>query len=233
MSSLKSVLASAVLVGLSFSSTTFAKTKPVQLAPGEPAFCDLKTFQSLEILATEKGLIRNHTYQIGDLRLTGLAVGKSPVASTQALANQFSRFAAAEKSCTWYFNDGSDGAAEAFNHRYVSNPSFKGTSIANEFEKVLSSSFFQDPTSFMSCALDHGYIAMGCDGQKHRGPSVFAMVLAFAGCTPQNATAIANKIWGSNGVATATREAIANKGKLLGDANPALRKQFQAVMGVK
>lgn len=228
-----SKFAMALLLVVTASAPVFAKSKKVSLEPGEPTFCDPKTFQANEINSALPGLVRNHAYQLGNLVLIGLAVGKSQVASVQTLSNHFSQFAPQEKNCTWYFNDGNDGAAEAFNHRYVSNPMWKGPEVAEEFSRVLTSSFSEDPVSFMSCAVDHGYIAMGCDGQKHRGPSVFAMFLAYAGCTPQNATAIANNIWGQNGVMVKTREAIANKGKILGDQNPALRNQLQILMGVK
>ncbi len=199
----------------------------------EPAFCDVTTFEKTEIASAAPGLQNNHAYQLGNLVLVGLAIGRSDVTAIKTLADRFGQFSPAEKSCTWYFNNGNSEAINAFNYRYVSNPMFKGVEAADEFEKVLASSFADDPTSFMSCAIDHHYIAMGCDGMKHRGPSVFAMVLAYAGCTPQHATAIANKIWGTNGVFVSTREAIANKGKILGDLNPSLRDQLQVLMSAK
>lgn len=203
------------------------------LAAGEPSFCDSKNFVKNEIESNMNGLQRNHAFQLGDLVVVGLAVGKSDVNATKALAQKFSQFSPEEKNCTWYFNDGNQEAQKAFNHRYVSNPSYKGPEIATEFENVLANSFSNDAVSFMSCLTEHKYLAMGCDGQKHRGPSVFAMFLAYAGCSPKNATAIANQIWGTNGVEVATREAIAAKGKLLGDRNPSLRNQLQVMMGVK
>lgn len=196
----------------------------------EPAFCNPSAFQKTEISSAVPGLRSNHAYQLGNLVLVGLAVGKSDITAMRALSNRFSQFELAEKNCTWYFNDGNPKAAQAFHHRYVSNPSFKGSEVADEYEKVLASTFAEESTSFMSCAVDHGYIAMGCDGMKHRGPSVFAMILSFAGCSAQNSTAIANMIWGANGVAVKTREAIAEKGKVLGDLNPALRQQLQVLM---
>jgi hypothetical protein len=220
----------AIAVVFALSCLTLAEAST--LAPGEPAFCDLATFESLEVPSERPGLLRSHAYHLGNLVLVGVAVGKSQVSSVQDLANDFSQFSADEKSCTWYLNDGNGGAAQSFHHRYVPNPNFKGPEIAEEYEKTLSDVFFNDPVSFMSCAAKHGYIALGCDGQKHRGPSVFAMLLSYAGCSPKNATAIANKVWGTNFVRVETREAIASKGKILGDQNPVLREQLQILMGV-
>lgn len=199
----------------------------------EPGFCDPAAFEKAEIPSATTGLLKNHAYQLGHLVLVGLAVGHSDITAIRDFSNRFSQFSTAEKNCTWYFNDGNPKAAQAFHHRYVSNPSFKGVQVADEYERVLASTFANDPTSFISCAVDHGYIAMGCDGMKHRGPSVFAMLLSFAGCSAQNSTAIANKIWGTNGVLVKTREAIAQKGKVLGDLNPTLREQLQVLMNVK
>lgn len=232
MTSLKTIFALLIL-SLTVSAPALAKTK---LGPNEPKFCDVDTFRATEDLEAAEGLtglVRNHVYQIGDLTLVGLGVGDSEVGATQALANRYSKFHAVEKNCTWYFNDGSDAAAEAFNHHYITSPIFKSAKVAEKYGTVLANIFANDPVSMVSCAVKHGYVAMGCDGMKHRGPSVFAMLLGYAGCSAKNATKIANKVWGNNWVPTSTREAIADKGRLMGDANPAIRKQLQAVMGVK
>ena len=84
--------------------------------------------------------------------------------------------------------------------------------------------------SFVSCAIDHGYIAMGCDGMKHRGPSVFAMLLAYSGCSAKNAATIANKLWGLNFVKEATREAIAEKAFEMGQRQPQMRAALRNVL---
>ena len=54
------------------------------------------------------------------------------------------------------------------------------------------------------------YFAEGCDSQKHRGPSYFAMLLAFGGCSAREATDVANAIWKLNGVPGDFRLEIAN-----------------------
>ena len=82
------------------------KTKPQPVA--EPAFCNPKNFPKYEVPSSAPGLVRAHVFQIGDLVITGLAVGDSDITATQNLADQYSRYQESEKSCTWYFNDGND-----------------------------------------------------------------------------------------------------------------------------
>jgi hypothetical protein len=62
---------------------------------------------------------------------------------------------------------------------------------------------------------------MGCDGQKHRGPGVFAALLAYSGCMPDHAAAIAYQVWGLNGVPWQTRQAIAEAAAARAQAEPA------------
>jgi hypothetical protein len=73
----------------------------------------------------------------------------------------------------------------------------------------------------------HEYLAMGCDGNKHRGPSVFAMFLSLAGVEPKEATRIANKFFGCNFVLPFVRARIAKLGYDLGNQNPELRARAQ------
>ncbi len=201
-----------------------------RLEDGEPLYCDYDNFKKYEVERPDNGVERAHVYQLGQLTLVGLAVGDSPVAATQELAAQYGTFAPEERDCTWYFNDGSDEAAEAFHQQYVPSPVLQFSSIAKKYRTVLSTSFATDPVSFLSCATKHHYIAMGCDGMRHRGPSVFAMLLAFSGCSAKNATKIANKVWGINFVFPSTRRAIAQVGYDIGEANPAWRQALQQAM---
>lgn len=199
-------------------------------ASKEPAYCDPAKFAKLERGNNVPNVKRAHVYQIGSLTLAGLAVGDSDSDYVVKLAEQYSRYNSREKSCTWYLNDGNDEAAQMFHQRYVTNPALKSKKIATEYETVLKNIFATDDTSFLSCAQDHKYVAFGCDGMKHRGPSVFAMFLAYSGCSAKNATKIANTIWGKNFVSSSTREAIAQKGADLGAANPAARAALQKLM---
>jgi hypothetical protein len=222
-----------LLMGLiTFGSMNAALAKKAKPQPvAEPAFCDPKTFLSHEVPSSTEGLVRNHTYQIGELTLVGLAVGKSEVSATQALADDYSRYNDSEKSCTWYYNTGNDLAAEAFTQIPLSNPIWKSaSSLVKEYSAALENTFDQDENNFVACATRHRYLAMGCDGMRHRGPSVFAMFLSFAGCSPKSSVEIVEKVWGHNFVNTSKRIAMAEKAYEMGSQRPASRQALQNLL---
>lgn len=197
---------------------------------GEPEWCNPDTFHRYERGNNIPYLEREHVYQIGDLTLVGLAVGESDFRYVQSLADQYTNTRAYEKSCTWYFHEKNEDAAREFNHQYLPSPVLKSSSLAKEYAKKGVPLILEGDVSFMSCAEDHNYLAMGCHGMRHRGPSMFAMFLAFSGCSAKNATKIANEVWGNNFVFTSTRQAIAKKGWEHGNANPDARRRLQAIM---
>ena len=201
-------------------------------ASDEPAFCKLDNFLALERSENIAGLVRQHKFVVGDLTLIGLAVGDSNVESTKAVANKYSSYEEEEKFCTFYYNKGKVEQERSFNHHYVSLPALKffHGKLLKEYETVLRPIFEENAVTLVSCAKDHGYVAMGCNGQKHRGPSVFAMFLSYAGCKPKNAVKIANKLWGKNFVFTKTREKLAAMAYEWGDENRANREMLQSVM---
>lgn len=211
-----------------FSQVGFASAK-------EPYFCSLENFKKLERGNNIPSLDRAHVYQVGKLTLAGLGVGESPVQSVKALASQYGRFSPSEKHCTFYYNDGNPEAAAAFTWRYVKTPIFfnSASALAEEYEREIGPLFDQEATSFLSCAEKHNFIAMGCDGMRHRGPTVFGMLLSFAGCSPENSNKIIKHIWGSNHVPSGTREKIMSRAYKMGAERPASRARFQAMMGVK
>lgn len=197
-------------------------------ASTEPRFCDPAKIQEYERANNIPHLKRIHVYQFGQLTLAGLAVGDSDYRYVQSLARQYG--VNDEKSCTWYFNTGNAQAAQAFNSYPLPAPWLASPSIAKKYEQILEGSFDRAPSNMLTCARTQHYLAMGCDGMKHRGPSVFAAVLAYAGCTPQHAMQIANKIWGSNFVAHGTREAIAAVGAKYAQENPQGAAELQTLM---
>ena len=212
------------LVCISVSTSAMAYTS-------EPAFCNRDYIKNSEIDFIEDGLKRAHVYQLGSLTLAGLAVGKSDTAAVVRLANTFSKANQNQKYCTWYFNKGNEEAEAAFNHNYVSSPQFKSPKIAEQYRERLNYMFLgKGQDTIGSCAMNQKYIAMGCNSQKHRGPSVFAMFLSFAGCSPESATKIANKTWNKNFVSKKTRRAIAKVGWDFGNENPELRYMLQNLM---
>jgi hypothetical protein len=201
----------------------------------EPAYCNPDNFGKFEQEVAAEGARRLHVYQVGQLTLVGLGIGTTPVAITMSLANQLGGVGSDKNYCTWYLNDGNDDAAKMFTHRYVPRPWFWDSKkkIVNKYVTRLKSSFADDPINMVECAVDQGYLAVGCDGMKHRGPSVFAMFLAYSGCEPKHAAAIANQIWGLDTVPENMRLGIAKAGYQLGNQNPAARQALQAVMSSK
>ncbi len=204
------------------------------LLPGEPAYCLPSTFRAKEIPAPSfSGLNRVHAFRLGNVTLVGLAVGESKVASVQSLATSFApQMSRAEKSCTFYHNDGNDEAQVAFNWYPLPKPT--GSDYAKrvgEFSRVLVDIFDTAPNDFVACAKNERYIAMGCDGMKHRGPTVFAATLAYSGCSPEHATLIVNSLWGSNGIKSEMRVAIAQWAKTIAAAHPAKASELRVAFG--
>jgi len=195
-----------------------------KLADGEPPYCLPAAFHDREIPVTAEdgaGLSRLRAYRLGKVLLAGLAVGESEQPKVRALAQRHSSAAGPERFCTWYVNRGNPEAASTFVFRYVPNPGSLGEEAAATYLEALRGSLLDGEEGFLDCAADHGYIAVGCDGMKHRGPTVFGMVLGFSGCEPEHALEIVDDIWGLNGVPADTRLAIIRAAHELGRANPA------------
>jgi hypothetical protein len=132
---------------------------------------------------------------------------------------------------TWYFNS-EDLDGDSINARNVFhwfpvkwNPIIYWS--AKPFEPIRD----QLP-EMVAVAEKYHYLAFGCDGNKHRGPSVFAMFLCLAGVDPNTATKAANHFFGSNFVMFWVRRRIARLGWDLGNQNPELRKRLRVLMGL-
>ena len=195
------------------------------LSQAEPRFCDVDVFKSLEISTNAPNTKRLHCYKIGKLTLCGLAVGGSDAHEVAG----FSHASAGDHYCTWYLNQGNKDAEKMFNHEYMRGPywgwlPFNG--VVSSYRKRLDAHW----GNMVQCARLNGYVAMGCDGQRHRGPSVFAAFLSLAGCSPASSEKIASAIWGRNGVPKFTRKDIAGIGFDVGNENPHLRNQLMEVM---
>ena len=197
----------------------------------EPSYCDPKVFFSKEVKLTSN-IERAHVYKLGETLLMGAAVGSSKAEDLIQFESEHSDATTSEKYCTWYFNEGNGDAEKSFTHIYLNNP--KGLTTVTgpaEFSSKLKEVFANDSVNFLKCATEHNYIAMGCNGQKHRGPTVFGMLLAFSGCSPENAATIVNTTWGLNGVQAEVRTAIIKEGQRLGDADPEARLRLQKAFG--
>ncbi len=196
----------------------------------EPAYCELQNFKNAEF-KTNKNLGRLHAYKLGSLNLVGLAVGNSKASDVAKLAAEFGKATHGDQYCTWYFNKGNKEAERAFTHIYLPNPgSVSEKKAYSTYLSLVGNEFGKNSLSFLSCAEKLGYVAMGCDGMKHRGPTVFGMLLAYSGCSPEKSAAIVNSVWGLNGVPSKNRVAAIRAAYDLGAQEPQYRDELQAIM---
>src|SRR5262245_7206309 len=232
------LLVTAVAAGIS-SPRAAAKEKkieppPTRLEPGEPAYCDFETFRrAAEKVSDDSGLEREHVFRLGKVVLVGLAIGESRADDVRRLAEEYSSptAGAPEKHCTWYLNEGRAEPERLFNWDYVENPKeMDPEEAANQYMTRLNGIFDSDPTSVLSCAREHGYIAIGCNAMKHRGPVVIGMLLAYTGCTPQHALDIVSYYWGSHGVSDETRAAVVRQGYEPGRAHASASAKLRALL---
>lgn len=214
-----------------------SKPSPVgpsqSLDPGEPAYCNPPAFMALRQTYDNKKLDREHLFQLGAVKVMGLAVGDSEVSATQAAAVALSRNGAGvrgDRYCTFYYNDGSSEAEDAFVWEYLSKPTGKNyAKVSAEYMSSIGDLFDTRAQSFLGCAERSGYIAMGCDGMRHRGPSVFGMLLSYSGCSPKRAAVIVNAIWGTNGIEPSMREALNQKAFDLGRSHATQSARLRAL----
>ncbi len=218
----------------------------------EPAYCDpaafdekeftLGTFEELE----EIGLVRPHAFHLGKVTLVGVGVGNSKAQALVELAqshtsvpfslkDQSKADLKVKKYCTWYLNHPKkpldslrENAAKTFNQKDINrSPVLLNEADATaEFMSVLEGTFDQGPVSFLSCASEQHYIAMGCNEMMHRGPTAFGMLLAFSGCSPAHSLEIVDQAWGLNGVRRKVRLAVIRKAYELGEAHQGSRKRL-------
>ena len=248
------------ILALNFHATAWAASKgrntqpaPIpltKLKPGEPEYCRLEKFLSYEIQEGDDRLIRGHSFQLGQIKLVGMSVGKSSKESMKKLAEDASSKFLTEfpeavlqttpqtiqeaKYCTWYLHYYNQNAAQVFNWRPVHDPRpLTPKEVGQIYLDEFKSQFSIEPISFLSCLEQHHYAALGCHGMLHRGPSVFAMLLSYSGCQPESSLRIVNELWGLNGVSYDTRLAIAKAGYELGfrepEASRRMRNLFHAL----
>lgn len=213
---MKSILLILLLAACTPEQKTLPPIESVPVEASEPEYCDPKTFLSLETKFKAKDIDNAHLFKLGKVNLLGVAVGASDTEALVSFAKAYGTAEASKKYCTWYFNSGDIKAQKTFHHIYVSKP--------DDFDDrkdylTLKSEF----ASFASCATDQGYLAMGCNGMKHRGPTVFGMLLAYSGCKPERAAQIVNTIWGLNGIKPEVRLAIIKDAFTMGENNKDIR----------
>ena len=190
-------------------------------ARAEPPYCSLDQFKKAEIKSPVSGLKRVHVFQLGETVLAGLAIGQSNAKSVSELSGSFSSAGVQNDYCTWYVNSGNSEAEKRFVHHLLPHPMTVSPSTeADTYLSTMHDSFELDAPSFQSCIVQNHYLAIGCNGMMHRGPTVFGMLLAYSGCSAEHAENIVDAIWGLNGVDRAVRLSIISRAFDLGNANP-------------
>jgi hypothetical protein len=195
----------------------------------EPAYCNVDEFSKLEISLHQKvpeliqqlehGLTNAHAFHLGKVTLLGVGVGKSNATVLKQISSSFKSSTRPEgEFCTWYFNQPEKTASDQQKHalksefhwnRIKKNPRFKkynAEELAEEFGETFKNVVSQE--AFWSCLEKENYMALGCNGMAHRGPSVFGMLLALSGCSSEHSLIIVNRVWGRNGVPDSKRLAI-------------------------
>ncbi len=222
---------------------TFSCTANIQ-EQGRPGYCNAKTFERLEVfdyqdvLGKGDAIHRQHVFKLGQIVLTGVAIGASKTGSIEKIAIHYSPHSSNDQFCTWYLNIPSAqfpagyDAERAFLYAPIRpNPRYMAVKEGvAAFEAAIGSQFSDSHPSFVSCLAKHSYLALGCNSMKHRGPSVFGMLLSYSGCEPESSLQIVNSIWGANGVDDHVRLAIIRWAFDYGASNPTSRLAVQSLL---
>jgi hypothetical protein len=217
--------------------TFVAVAKPQAPIPG---YCTLEGLKSRMIWDGGEysgGLLRARVFQVGKVTLAGLGVGGSEVPAVEAFSDHHVRPGSAgpqKKYCTFYVNEGNDEASVVFDWEYLPKPSglstwayelMTGLTAAEGYHRY----YAVHVPRMIACAEDAGYVALGCDGMRHRGPTVFAALLSFSGCPAEQTARTVNAIWGLNGVLAASRLAMIQDAYDQGQADPLLSSRLRAL----
>jgi hypothetical protein len=203
----------------------------------EPSYCHIDNLEgrSVEYQRRAGAPNRFYAFQLGSVKVAGMAVGESDSDDVAAVAMALGRgLGSRQNYCTWYVNDGNPEARRRFNWHYLPKPSGSNyDATGDRWMDIVGDEFDHAALNFVDCAVDYGYLAMGCDGMKHRGPTLFAMMLAYSGCTPEHAAEVANRLWGNNGIKTEMRVALARRARALAEAHPDQAARLRAAFGQK
>lgn len=226
---LRSIPATFVLLSVSF---TFA---------AEPLHCSVKHFLKHEIKAP--AIYNAKAFQFGDAVLVFGGIGRTDARAVVRTAKLYSDpiTTSSDKYCTWYYNEGNVAAEKSFHHVYLPNPNritlitatapalamMALAEMGLKYDAEISPLLNPGANNFMSCIERNKYLAMGCNGQKHRGPTVFAMLLAYSGCSPKTSVDVAVSLWGRNWVLDTTRQLIASHAYNQGSAHADERLKWQ------
>lgn len=204
------------------------QTAHAVLHSGEPTYCEPKNFKQYQIPLKGVSISRLKAFQLGRVVIAGMAIGNTDAVKVKELYQKLKSSEFGDRHCTWYVNKGNNAAEKVFKHHYLPNPSgldeIEGPQV---YMKEMDAEFSSSPESFVTCADQAGYIGLGCNGQRHRGPTVFGMLLAYSGCSPQNSATIVNELWGLNGVKPEVRKEIIQAAYVKGSQQSDFRQRMQ------
>lgn len=193
----------------------------------EPAFCSIEYFEARRLKVDLPGVEKLKVFQLGKLKFVNAAIGGSD-------AIELAKYSTSrdEQYCTWYYNSGNEDAETLFRHVHMTGPYkanikwiWSDKLIADRYERKLN----PELPDMLQC-IEEGYLAGGCNGDNHRGPTVDVWFLGVAGCTPKTSVKIVEHFFGKNHVKTSTREAVAERGYITGNNIPEYRTRIQAMI---
>lgn len=204
----------------------------------QPEFCEKQNFLSKETSLPERLVYRGHAFRVGQATLVGLAIGFSPVNEVMELARSITSGASeANGFHTWYFSSDYEFAASKFNDYDLPSPALSElkdidrTTLVDAFDHAFTEMLDPErPRNFINALETDSFLALGCDAERHRGPTVFGMVLAASGCSSQQAAEIVNTVWGLNTVPEDLRLEIIERASKIGDAHPLWRERLRRVL---
>lgn len=192
----------------------------------EPQWCSPSEFMKNEITGQpgirQAGKFeRGRVFKVDGITLVGVGVGKSDHVGLQRMYDSLSQSSTGQdpKYCTWYFNEGNKPAQRVFNHFPMSKPSSNAGKAEREWMAKLGGIFEGNANNVKKCLEEDKYVAFGCNGQKHRGPTAFGMLLSYMGCSAENSEKITRQLWGLNGIKATSRVAI-NRGAFRAGQQP-------------
>lgn len=199
----------------------------------EPTYCSPLQFKNLELKKYSGDLSRLRVFKVGSVYLTGLAIGSEDANDVAAFIDGLAaetKTVIDSKYCAFYFHKRNRLATTTFHHRYFNNPrDIRGnptTTPAEQTAREYIEGFGEISERLFACA-EMKNITMGCSLMKHRGPTIFGMLLAYSGCTVENSERIVNEVWGENGVPNENRRAAYRQAFALGSAEFENRQRLQ------
>jgi hypothetical protein len=229
---------------------TLPKASPQDVTSviAEPAYCrEFAEGGAPDITGTLDSRLRDkfntkktRLFELGKTRILTLPIcksGRTPadLRAIAASAQVGSGQPLAPDACTFNLTEDCEDDPRGrppFSSYSLKKPSKKfngenGRERREEFFNTILPAFKGQGATFLKCARQ-GFIALGCGGMVHRGPTVVGMLLAYSGCRPESALKATRAYWGDD-VNDETRLTLY---KMAYDSStPAERVEMQSLFG--